>query len=551
MEKRSTKGPICGVENCRSRRYDEGEDGFLYCQNGHRQGGLVRGEDDDDNPVTAARTITRKKKDVDESTKTIAKHFSGRQAFDLYLKSLQLILRHQVWFLVHEKSLPAELEIVIYDLWALRIAQLADKMTNTNLDSDLQSQAQIFSTLETDDSDTADEKRGLLKNFEHRRERKLASIPNLTDALALCYLGIRTLRLPITPGDFYAWVTDGKMAYRRAIRLVPLAMRDRLPATFHAVLNRQALFKHKQFYDTVVDLQIGLSKDHGIVWPALNVPMLLYRYLREMALPLELYDATTRLAELLGYDFALHPNGKKRLGIRHLPEAQLVGCLIVSVKLLYPLDGKQRFPQSSSEPTATKMNWNYWSEHIDVTRTKEFETDKGLNTEEMMSLQEKDVLSMHSEQLDQYLDFYADTFLDDVEIQRITENDDFRRALYEMFTTESNVEIHRPKELSKDVALESQLEVVKIVHSTMEAVAPVPVDVATAQHLRPGQAYQVWKHDKELPEQTKVLYDKAARLAGLSLDMLVMAVSFTEARIEQWRRQQMTRRQTAPGQEDE
>jgi hypothetical protein len=33
-----TKGPVCGVENCRSRWYEEGEDGYLYCQNGHRKG---------------------------------------------------------------------------------------------------------------------------------------------------------------------------------------------------------------------------------------------------------------------------------------------------------------------------------------------------------------------------------------------------------------------------------------------------------------------------------------------------------------------------------
>jgi hypothetical protein len=37
MEARRTKGPICGIENCRSRSYEEGEDGYLYCQNGHRQ----------------------------------------------------------------------------------------------------------------------------------------------------------------------------------------------------------------------------------------------------------------------------------------------------------------------------------------------------------------------------------------------------------------------------------------------------------------------------------------------------------------------------------
>lgn len=37
MESRLEKGPVCGVENCRSRWYEEAEDGYRYCQNGHQQ----------------------------------------------------------------------------------------------------------------------------------------------------------------------------------------------------------------------------------------------------------------------------------------------------------------------------------------------------------------------------------------------------------------------------------------------------------------------------------------------------------------------------------
>ncbi|KAF2849671.1 hypothetical protein T440DRAFT_490274 [Plenodomus tracheiphilus IPT5] len=541
MEKSSTKGPICGIENCRSRRYDEGEDGFLYCQNGHRQGGLVRGDDDEDNLMTAARTVTRKKKEIDENTKKIAKHFSGRQAFDLYLKSLQLILRRQIWFLVHEQGLPPELETVIYDLWALRIAQLSDKIASDTSESESQSQSQVFNTLETDDGDTSDDERGMLKNTAYRGERKLASMPNLNDTLALCYLGILTLRLPITPGDIYAWVTDGKMAYRRAIKLVPLAMRDRLPATYHAVLDQQTLFKHKRFYNTVTDLQIGYSKDHSIIWPALNVPLLLYRYVREMALPLELYDATTRLADLLGYNFALHGNDKKRLGIRHLPEAQLIGCVLVCVKLLYPLDDRQRSPLSSTEPTSTTLDWDAWCKRVNAATADSGEGNEHFTTEDLIKLQEKDVLSMLPEQLDQYMDFYADAFLDDAEIQRTKENDDFRHALYSMFPIEGHGEPRPPKELSNPVSLPEQMEIVKAVHSSMTPVAAASDEAAGPELLRPGQAYHVWKKEEQLPDRAKVLYEKAAKLAGLSMDLLVKAVFFTEAKIEQWRRQQMTR----------
>ena len=49
--------------------------------------------------------------------------FKGREAFDLYLQCYQLILRHQIWFMVHSKGLPAELEV---RLRALSIPSIPD-----------------------------------------------------------------------------------------------------------------------------------------------------------------------------------------------------------------------------------------------------------------------------------------------------------------------------------------------------------------------------------------------------------------------------------------
>ncbi|KAH7371389.1 hypothetical protein BKA66DRAFT_572882 [Pyrenochaeta sp. MPI-SDFR-AT-0127] len=542
MEKLPTKGPVCGVENCRSRTYEEGEDGFLYCQNGHRQHGLVRGEDDEDNFSTAIRTVTRRKKDVDENEKRAAKHFSGRQAFALYLKSLQLILRHQVWFLVHEQRLPAELETIVFDLWALRIAHFGDRIASNDPEVDSQPQSQVFNTMESEESDTADNERGLLKRLRGR-DRKLTGAPNLKDCLALCYLGILTLRLPITPGDIYAWVTDGKMAYRRAIKRLPLAMRDRLPPAYHAVLDPNTQLSYKRLYTTITDIQISLEKDHGLLWPALNVPVLLFRYLKELALPLELYDATIRLGDLLGHDFALHYNRKKRLGIRHLPEAQLIGCVVVCVKLLYPFDDERRYPKTVLEPTATTFNWRDWHDQMRAVGMKQRGSRECLTTEELTMLNEKDVLSMQPDQMDQYLDFYAETFLDDAEIQRTKDADDFRNALYNMFPIDGR-EQHLHSQLSDKPPYQQRLEVIKAVHSGMKPVAVKSDEKAGQDALRPGQMYVSWKNEQDIPEQAQAFYKEAARLAGLSMDMLVKSVFFTEARIEQWRRKQ-TRRQDA------
>ncbi|KAL6160687.1 hypothetical protein ACJQWK_11750 [Exserohilum turcicum] len=536
----ATKGPVCGVENCRSRRYEEGDDGRLYCQNGHQQAAVVRGEDDDDY-ISAARTVTRKKKTAEEEDKTSDKIFKGPQAFDLYLKCLQLVLRHQLWFLVRDKGLPAELEALVYDLWSLRIAQLEDKIaSNEDPSSNPQSQSQVFNTLESGD-DATDTEKGHVSSMMRKRDRRLSTAPNLNDCVLLCYLGITTLRLPFTPGDLYAWVADGKLAYCRAIKLLPLAMRDRLPPTYRANLDPIAPLTYTRFYRTLTDLQTSYDADHGILWPPLNFSLLSYRYLRELALPLELYAATKRLGDLLGYDFAPHYEGKKRLGIRHLPEAQLVSCIIVCIKILYPFDQEQRQWGLSTQHTMTAMNWDVWCKEMRVADDGKEVASVGFTSEEMAKLQEKDVFAMDTAEMDQYLDYYADTYLDDAEIQRTKDTDDFRNALYNMFPVDSETK-HPTKPTYQKLPLHHEFDVVKAVHSAME---PVPnVADEDGQTLRAGQAYPRWRTRGELPEAARLLFEKARRLAGLSMNMLILAVGFTEARIEQWKRLQ---RQTTDG----
>lgn len=528
------KGPPCGIENCRSKRYEEGEDGHLYCQNGHQQAGAVRGEDEDDY-ISAARTVTRKKKTVEEDDKTSSRIYKGPEAFDLYLKCLQLILRHQVWCLVHDQGLPAELEIVVHDLWALRIAQLEDKIaSNEDPFSNSQSQSQVFNTLESEDAGT-DIETGHISSGKSRKGNRLSNAPNLNDCLVLCYLGIITLRLPCTPGDLHAWVTDGNLAYRRATRLLPLAMREHLPPAYRAVLDPSAQIAYSKFYKTLTDLQKSYDTHHGIMWPPLNVPLLLLRYLKALALPLELYDATRRLGELLGYDFAPHYVDKKRLSIRDIPEAQLISCLLVCIKLLYPLDQKQRYCRSPAEYSAMQMNWNVWCKEMKaVDNIKDMDTGC-LTAEAMAKLQEKDVFNMGPAEMDQYMDFYADTFLDDAEIQRTKDADDFRNTLFDMFPIESETK-HPPKRTSPKMSLSKELDLVKKVHSMM--VTMPNVADANEPLLEPGQAYPLWKTQDDLPEAARVLFEKARRLAGFSMNMLLLAVRFTEARVEQWTRLQ-------------
>jgi RNA polymerase I-specific transcription initiation factor RRN7 len=387
--------------------------------------------------------------------------------------------------------------------------------------------------MESED-DATDNEKGHLRDTKEKRNLKLSAAPNLNDCLVLCYLGITTLRLPFTPGDIYAWVIDGKLPYRRAIKSLPLAMRDRLPPAYRGVLDPSAPITHTRFYKTLADLQISYSKDHGIIWPALNVPLLLFRYLKELALPIELYDATKRLGDLLGYDFAPHYGVRKRLGIRHLPEAQLVSCLIICVKILYPLGDEKYYPKSSSEPTVAVMDWQAWSEQIQAAEEARRGDNGRFTTEELTKLQEKDVLSMEPQDMDQYLDFYANTFLDNAEIQRTRDVNDFRNALYNMFPIDTEAQ-HPPRETFQGLSFGQELEAVKAVHGAMNT---VPVVAEDTEVPRVGHTYPIWKTEQDLPDNAKRLYGKAAKIAGLSLNMLTLAVVFTEARVEQWKKAQ-------------
>lgn len=436
-----------------------------------------------------------------------------------------------MWFLVKEKGLPSELETVIFDLWALRVAQLGDKIASESQEN--QSQSQVYNSLESEDDATDDERDTL--SSSKSRNKKLASVPNLYDCLALCYLGTSTLRLPVTPGDIYAWTTDGKLAYGRAIRLVPLKMRDRLPPSYHAVLDPPTLLRHKRFYTTLTDLEISYSKDHGILWPPLNIPLLLFRYIKELALPLELYDATLRLGDLLGYDFGSHYDRRKIFGLRHLPGAQLIGCFVVCVKLFYPFDKVRRSPKTGPEPAVSVVDWKKWCKQVYAGKRKQQQGASDFTSEEFTKLEEKDILDMTPDQVDQYLDFYQFNFLDDVEVQRTRNNDDFRNALYNMFPVDGDHE-SLPVQSADHLFHEQSLETVHAVHGSLKMRTIVREDEDGSHAFRPGQSYPMWKKVEDLPDRAAIFYEEAARLAGFTVEMLVTAVFFTETGIEKWKK---------------
>jgi RNA polymerase I-specific transcription initiation factor RRN7 len=165
-------------------------------------------------------------------------------------------------------------------------------------------------------------------------------------------------------------------------------------------------------------------------------------------------------------------------------------------------------------------------------------------TEELMNLQERDALSMSGEQLDQYLAWYQDSFIGDT-------NDDhsadsvYRNALYELFPVDKDPSSKWANEFPEDISHPEKLDIIKAVHSAQKPQPIVREKDDTLDIGRPGTRYNYYRRVEDLPEHAKRFYEEVARLLGLSLDMLVLSVFFTEKKIAKW--QVLQRQQTDGG----
>lgn len=208
------RGQKCEYEGCGSRRYYI-EDGKQFCRNGHEQQGFSQVQADEDDFNSQGRK-TRLKRTQKEKVELV---LSGRDAIKLFLQAYQLVLWKQVAWLVKVKGLPAELETVVRDLWAVRLRVVkglgeegSDGASSVGWDSGAISSA-------SEDGVGSDGTWGTLEMGKRRKKAaRHNGLPKLIDSLGLCYLGIMLLRLPISLGQLQRWAQREEIIYIRAVR---------------------------------------------------------------------------------------------------------------------------------------------------------------------------------------------------------------------------------------------------------------------------------------------------------------------------------------------
>lgn len=147
-------------------------------------------------------------------------------------------------------------------------------------------------------------------------------------------------------------------------------------------------------------------------FPALNWPILLFQYIRRLALPIEVYPAVKNLRELVGFKFTFPGvTSSKRQILHRSPETQLVSLIVVVTKLLFSFDKIRRYPVSGNEPTTQAVDWTVWSQVQRQFANRDNAEGHITRGEEILTT-EKDVFQMDPSQLDDYMDWYENSWLD-------------------------------------------------------------------------------------------------------------------------------------------
>lgn len=195
---------------------------------------------------------------------------------------------------MNDRRLPVELETVVRDLWDLRIRNFAGlkraaAAEESDLDMDSGTDGELFSSQAGSESDAST----ATTRTTASRARSWTSepgqdwnLPGLFHCLALCYLGCLSLSLPVRVGQIYGWARDDRLPFLEAVDAIPEEMTDRLPGSYRrALMVKHASFRGGELHQEILELVLEYHLNFGMAFPPLNTPLLIFHYLRELALP--------------------------------------------------------------------------------------------------------------------------------------------------------------------------------------------------------------------------------------------------------------------------
>lgn len=288
-QRRLHAGPRCGVAGCKSTRYYKDES-QTYCQNNHLQIGIVEYQIDEEEAMAGGMGQRRKRTKAvsGKPDKESATHH-GKLGYATFLQAFQLLMRHQAKFIQEKLQVPG-FEILLKDLWKqLLIAQeVGEKLPEVEDDIDednvgLPAPDDDHSDLDfqsDDDSESVPKQPSTYASARYIMHR-----PVLIHSVALCYIALNLLRVPITVHDVHSWMLSEAFPYIRAVRFLPVDLIARLTPGSYEALEPQSLPRASRIWRWTQQTALFLKIHTGIEFPQLNYRPVLFNMITDLMLP--------------------------------------------------------------------------------------------------------------------------------------------------------------------------------------------------------------------------------------------------------------------------
>ncbi|CAG8472974.1 5643_t:CDS:2 [Diversispora eburnea] len=288
--------PTCPI--CNSRKWNLDSLGGQVCENGHQRRGYQILESEEFSKGRKKRNIQPKKAKANIKTQRPL-YVTHKETQKLFMVSTQFVLRKLIHILIHEMGFPPQFE-----------------------------RAPVESDNEFGDATTKE------KSIEEKfRMSNILYEFKLSYLLCILHLGCIWMRFPVLMNDIHRWANSGRLPFKEVHREIPESIKAILRGKFLSKLfhvkRLNSVYRLSLMEHTFVKFY---NKYYGIVFPEINSSPVLYRFIRDLMLPIETYSVAKELLQLINLKLDWSQ------AAQYHPDNLLLGIVIVVTKLIYGLD---------------------------------------------------------------------------------------------------------------------------------------------------------------------------------------------------------------------
>lgn len=225
-----------------------------------------------------------------------------------------------------------------------------------------------------------------------------------------------------------------------------------------------------------------------------------------------------------------------------------MALLVIAVKLYYPFDAIDRHPKSMTDPGVLAIDWDQWCEAQKDFDSKEV-PDGRLGQGNEIKVEEKNVFKMSGDQMDEYLDWFEKTWVDEDRARKHPRG--YPEQLLDMFPTGGTGVSANDRVLSiqahqdREDRLEQKLRTVQGHLKIREVIPSHDAGMNGEAVNRIGSYYKRYRKEEDLPASARSFHEAAADLIAVKLSTLLIAVMQIEHKLIRWRRKDPREKETS------